>query len=180
MRRIEYSTVNQHAMGHSDEHQRGQAHPKCYRASCLALPPQPKTNPATKQLEFSPKKMSHKNPTICCALRCHKDLTPRQTSVVYEDRDDPDHLLWVEEWVERGMLERRIETDVFKTLIGALRTLATLEDCRLNRIFLLVPAQQYVVGFLSSFKEFPPGQKVGSFSLDQVPETLQRPPTGSN
>ena len=44
---------------------------------------------------------------------------------------------------------------------------------RADRLFLLVPAQQYIREFLSSFKEFPPSQKVGSFSLDQVLETLQ-------
>ena len=40
--------------------------------------------------------------------------------------------------------------------------------------FLLVPAQQYIGHFLATFKEFPPSQKVGSFSLDQVMESLQR------
>ena len=38
---------------------------------------------------------------------------------------------------------------------------------RVDRAFLLVPAQQYVGKFLATFKEFPPSQKVGSFSLDQ-------------
>ena len=45
---------------------------------------------------------------------------------------------------------------------------------RMDRLFLLVPAQQYVGAFLSTFKEFPPSQKVGSFSLDQVLESLQQ------
>jgi arylsulfatase len=45
---------------------------------------------------------------------------------------------------------------------------------RVDRVFLLVPAQQYVGGFLSTFREFPPSQKVGSFSLDQVLESLQQ------
>ena len=44
---------------------------------------------------------------------------------------------------------------------------------RIDRAFLLVPAQQYVGKFLATFKEFPPSQKVGSFSLDQVLEKLQ-------
>lgn len=43
---------------------------------------------------------------------------------------------------------------------------------RFEHLFLLVPAQQYVGQFLSTFKEFPPSQKVGSFSLDQVMEKL--------
>ena len=45
---------------------------------------------------------------------------------------------------------------------------------RADRIFLLIPAQQYIGKFLATFKEFPPSQKVGSFSLDQVMETLQK------
>jgi arylsulfatase A-like enzyme len=45
---------------------------------------------------------------------------------------------------------------------------------RVDRVFLLVPAQQYVGQFLATFKEFPPSQKVGSFSLDKVLEALQR------
>ena len=45
---------------------------------------------------------------------------------------------------------------------------------RIERVFLLVPAQQYIGKFLATFKEFSPSQKVGSFSLDQVLETLQK------
>jgi arylsulfatase len=45
----------------------------------------------------------------------------------------------------------------------------------LDHAFLLVPAQEYVGKFLATFKEFPPSQKVGSFSLDQVMETLSQP-----
>jgi arylsulfatase len=49
-----------------------------------------------------------------------------------------------------------------------------------DRLFLLVPAQEYVGKFLATFEEFPPSQKVGSFSLDQVPQTLQTAPKGGN
>jgi arylsulfatase len=44
---------------------------------------------------------------------------------------------------------------------------------RIDRVFLLVPAQEYVAKFIATFKEFPPSQNVGSFSLDQVLEKLQ-------
>ena len=44
---------------------------------------------------------------------------------------------------------------------------------RLDRTFALVPAQSFVAGFLSTFKEFPPRQKPASFTIDQVLETLQ-------
>ena len=39
---------------------------------------------------------------------------------------------------------------------------------RLDRVFLMVPAQAYVAKYLSSFQAFPPRQAPGSFSLDQV------------
>ena len=42
-----------------------------------------------------------------------------------------------------------------------------------DHVFLLVPAQDYVGRFLATFKEFPPSQKPGSFSLDHVLESLQ-------
>ena len=45
---------------------------------------------------------------------------------------------------------------------------------RIEHVFLLVPAQQYVAQFLSTFREFPPRQKAGSFGIDQVLEALQR------
>ena len=49
---------------------------------------------------------------------------------------------------------------------------------RAEHLFLLVPAQQYVGQFLSTFKQFPPRQKTGSFSLDNVLELLQSGPPG--
>ncbi len=51
---------------------------------------------------------------------------------------------------------------------------------RIDRTFLLVPAQTYVAQFLATFKEFPPSQKAGSFSLEQVMESLQAAPNGGN
>jgi arylsulfatase len=42
-----------------------------------------------------------------------------------------------------------------------------------EHLFLLVPAQQFVGQFLSTFKEFPPRQKPGSFSIDHVLQKLQ-------
>jgi hypothetical protein len=35
-----------------------------------------------------------------------------------------------------------------------------------DHMFVFVPAQQYVGQFLATFKEFPPSQKPGSFSID--------------
>jgi arylsulfatase len=45
---------------------------------------------------------------------------------------------------------------------------------RVDHLFVMVPAQQYVGQFLATFKEFPPSQKAGSFSLDQVLEGLSK------
>jgi arylsulfatase len=48
------------------------------------------------------------------------------------------------------------------------------ERWRVEHLFLLVPAQQYVGQFLATFRQFPPRQRAGSFSLDRVLETLQQ------
>jgi arylsulfatase len=45
---------------------------------------------------------------------------------------------------------------------------------RAEHLFLLVPGQQYVGQFLATFKEFPPRQKSGSFSVEHVLESLQK------
>jgi len=51
----------------------------------------------------------------------------------------------------------------------------TYWDWMLDHAFLLVPAQDYVGKFLSTFRKYPPRQKAASFALDQVMEQLQRP-----
>jgi arylsulfatase A-like enzyme len=47
------------------------------------------------------------------------------------------------------------------------------ERWRVEHLFALVPAQAYVAKFLETFKEFPPRQKPGSFSIDQVVEAME-------
>jgi arylsulfatase len=54
----------------------------------------------------------------------------------------------------------------------------TYWDWYFDHVFLLVPAQQFVGRFLSTFKEYPPRQKAASFTVDQVMEQL-RSTTGS-
>jgi arylsulfatase A-like enzyme len=44
---------------------------------------------------------------------------------------------------------------------------------RAERVFLLMPAQAFVLQWISSFKDYPPRQKPASFSLDQVMQKLQ-------
>ncbi|PWJ42395.1 arylsulfatase [Sediminitomix flava] len=50
----------------------------------------------------------------------------------------------------------------------------TYYDWLIDHVFYLVPAQQYVGKFLSTFRDYPPRQKAASFSLDQVMEKLQK------
>jgi len=49
----------------------------------------------------------------------------------------------------------------------------TYYDYIFDHAYVLVPAQAVVGQFLSSFKDFPPSQKAGSFSVDQVLEKLR-------
>jgi len=46
------------------------------------------------------------------------------------------------------------------------------ERWRIDRVFLLVPAQAYVAKFIGTFKQYPPRQKPGSFNLDRVLDSL--------
>jgi len=48
----------------------------------------------------------------------------------------------------------------------------TYYDWRLDRAYLLAPAQTYAGNFIGTFDTFPPRQKAASFSLDQVMESL--------
>ena len=52
------------------------------------------------------------------------------------------------------------------------------ERWRVEHLFVLVPAQAYVAKFLETFKEFPPRQKPGSFSIDQVMENMEQASSG--
>src|SRR5262245_39322212 len=46
------------------------------------------------------------------------------------------------------------------------------ERWRVEHLFVMVPAQVYVAKFLETFKEYPPRQKPGSFSIDHVMESM--------
>jgi len=56
----------------------------------------------------------------------------------------------------------------------------TYYDWLLNHAFLFVPAQAIVGQFIGTFQEFPPSQKAGSFSLDQVMDKLTQGSTGND
>ena len=77
---------------------------------------------------------------------------------------------WIEPWTPlRVPLIFNLRRDPYER---AYRTSNTYYDWMIDRVFFLVPAQQYVGGFLQTFKEFPPRQKPASFSIDQVMEQL--------
>jgi arylsulfatase A-like enzyme len=56
----------------------------------------------------------------------------------------------------------------------------TYYDWLMDHVFILVPAQKVVGDFLATFKEFPPSQKSGSFSVDQVLERLREGSQGGS
>ena len=49
-----------------------------------------------------------------------------------------------------------------------------------ERMFVLAPASAFVGQWISSFREFPPRMKPGSFSLDRVMEQMTAPSKGAN
>ena len=49
-----------------------------------------------------------------------------------------------------------------------------------DKLWMFVPAQAVVGMFVESFKEYPPSQKSGSFSVDQVLQALQTGAAGTN
>lgn len=50
----------------------------------------------------------------------------------------------------------------------------TYYDWLLEHAFIVVPVQQHVAEFISTFKDFPPRQKAASFTVDQVLESLNK------
>ncbi len=118
------------------------------------------------------------------------DESPRQEVFYFSDEGDLTALRYGD-WKAIFLLQERKETleawiEPWKSLrvplIFNLRrdpyerayfTSNSYYDWMINRIYFLVPAQAYVADFLETFKEYPPRQRAGSFSVDQVLETLQ-------
>ncbi|KZM49908.1 arylsulfatase [Labrenzia sp. OB1] len=83
---------------------------------------------------------------------------------------------WIEPWtLLRVPLITNLRRDPYER---AHVTSNTYYDWMIDRVFFLVPAQQYVANFLETFQEFPPRQKPASFSIDQVMEMMTQS-TGS-
>jgi arylsulfatase len=101
-----------------------------------------------------------------------------QWKLVFQEQREHGFAVWAEPFVELRLPKLfNLRTDPFEE---ADHVAMDYDHWRFDRVFLLVPAQQYVGKFLATFKEYPPSQGVGSFSLSQVMEQLQAMPTGSN
>lgn len=50
---------------------------------------------------------------------------------IFEDREEPGHILWASYWSDRGKLENYLRSESLGVLFGALRVLAIMERCRL-------------------------------------------------
>ena len=80
---------------------------------------------------------------------------------------------WIEPWTPlRVPLIFNLRRDPYER---AYFTSNTYYDWLIDRVFFLVPAQDYVANFLMTFREYPPRQKAASFSIDQVMERLTDP-----
>ena len=101
-----------------------------------------------------------------------------QWKLVFQEQRAHGFDVWQEPFVELRLPKLfNLRTDPFEE---ADHVAMNYGQWRFDRVFLLVPAQQYVGKFLATFKEFPPSQKVGSFSLDQVMKQLTETVSGSN
>lgn len=79
--------------------------------------------------------------------------------------------VWMDPWIElRIPLIFNLRRDPYER---AQFTSNTYYDWMIDRVYLLVPAQQYVANFLETFKEYPPRMKPASFSIDQVMEKMK-------
>ena len=94
----------------------------------------------------------------------------KQWKLVFQEQRAHGLDVWAEPFIELRMPKLfNLRTDPFEE---ADHVAMDYDHWRIDRAFLFVPAQEYVGQFLSTFKEFPPSQRVGSFSLDQVMKQL--------
>jgi arylsulfatase len=93
-----------------------------------------------------------------------------QWKLVFQEQREHGFAVWAEPFVPLRVPKLfNLRTDPFEI---ADHCSMDYDHWRLDRVFLIVPAQQYIAEYIATFREFPPSQKVGSFSLDQVLEKL--------
>lgn len=94
-----------------------------------------------------------------------------QWKVVFAEQREHGMNVWEEPFVPLRLPKLfNLRSDPFET---ADHEGMDYERWRVEHLFAMVPAQEYVAKFLATFKEFPPRQKPGSFSIDQVMESMQ-------
>lgn len=89
-----------------------------------------------------------------------------------------DHLqIWLEPFVQlRAPYLFNLRRDPFeKALYGS----NTYYDWYIDRAFIIGPIQQFAIQFLSTFKDFPPSQTPGDWSLDKVKKQVEAMNTGT-
>ena len=98
--------------------------------------------------------------------------------IVFEEQRSPGTLeLWANPFtVLRVPKIFNLRTDPFER---ADITSNTYYDWLLDHVFVCVPAQAIVGQFIGTFKDFPPSQKPGSFSLGDALEKMQQSAAGS-
>jgi arylsulfatase len=98
-------------------------------------------------------------------------LRYNQWKIVFAEQREHGFEVWREPFVPLRLPKLfNLRTDPFET---ADHEGMDYERWAVEHLFVLVPAQQYVAQFLGTFRDFPPSQKPGSFSLDKVMESLQ-------
>jgi arylsulfatase len=98
-------------------------------------------------------------------------LRYNQWKIVFAEQREHGFEVWREPFVPLRLPKLfNLRSDPFET---ADHEGMDYERWAVEHLFVLVPAQQYVAQFLGSFRDFPPSQKPGSFSLDKVMESLQ-------
>lgn len=85
--------------------------------------------------------------------------------------------IWLEPFVHlRAPYLFNLRRDPFeKALYGS----NTYYDWYIDRAFIITPIQQYAIQFLSTFKDFPPSQTPGDWSLDKVQKQVEAMTTGA-
>jgi arylsulfatase A-like enzyme len=97
-------------------------------------------------------------------------LRYNQWKIVFQEQREHGFQAWAEPFVSLRVPKLfNLRTDPFEI---ADHVSIDYDHWRLDRVFMFVPAQEYIGKYIATFKEFPPSQKVGTFSLDAVLESL--------
>jgi arylsulfatase len=97
-------------------------------------------------------------------------LRYNQWKLVFQEQRKHGFAVWAEPFVTLRVPKLfNLRTDPFEI---ADHVSIDYDHWRLDRVFMMVPAQEFIGRYIATFKEFPPSQKVGSFSLDMVLESL--------